>query len=268
MTHGRGQAEDDHVSPLIMREGEPSQRQASSVPLPLAPASDVRARFAHVDTWVFDLDNTLYPPGSEMWPQIDNRITLYLMHLFGLDGLSARALQKYYYRRYGTTLHGLMAEHDISHADFLEFVHDIDRSSLLPNLELAKSIGQLPGRKLILTNGSRTHALRTAEQLGLSLLFEDVFDIVAGDLIPKPDIGAYEKFFAKHHVDPTRAAMFEDIARNLLVPHQRGMVTILVVPKVAAADYREPWERTGLTDPHVEFVADDLARFLSMLAPC
>src|SRR5947209_17264499 len=138
----------------------------TSTPAALSSA-EIAEHFTHVGTWVFDLDNTLYPASSDLWPKIDARITLFMCHLFGLDGMSSRALQKYYYERYGTTLRGLMEEHEITAAEFLEFVHDIDRSSLIPNHSLATAITALPGRKLILTNGSREHALRTAEQLGL-----------------------------------------------------------------------------------------------------
>ncbi|MCC2108914.1 MAG: pyrimidine 5'-nucleotidase, partial [Hyphomicrobiales bacterium] len=127
---------------------------------------DIARRFSHVRAWVFDLDNTLYPAGSDLWPKIDQRITLFMAQLFGLDGMSSRALQKYYYQRYGTTLRGLMSEHDITAEEFLSFVHDIDRSSLKPDHSLAQGIAALPGRKLILTNGSREHAIRTAEKLG------------------------------------------------------------------------------------------------------
>jgi putative hydrolase of the HAD superfamily len=239
----------------------------TSTALPVRPTGEVRARFAEVDTWVFDLDNTLYPLDSDLWPQIDGRITGFLANFFGLDGISARALQKYYYQRYGTTLRGLMAEHDIEHRSFLDFVHDIDRSKLPPNPPLAQAIAQLPGRKLILTNGSRDHALKTAAQLGIGTAFEDVFDIVAANMVPKPDPATYQAFFDKHGVDPKRSAMFEDIARNLDVPHARGMVTTLVVAKPTAADHREPWERLGVTEPYVDFVTDDLAPFLAALGP-
>lgn len=225
-----------------------------------------RARFAHVRAWVFDLDNTLYAPDNDLWPQIDQRITHYLAHHLDLDGLSARALQKHYYRRYGTTLHGLMSEHETDASAFLAFVHDIDRSRLPANAPLALAIAALPGRKLILTNGSRDHALKTAEQLGLGAAFEDVFDIVSADLIPKPDPSTYARFFDRHQVDPAAAAMFEDIARNLVVPHARGMRTTLVVQKATSVDHREAWERTGVSEPYVDFVTDDLAAFLAGLA--
>lgn len=225
----------------------------------------VAARFAHVDAWVFDLDNTLYPAGSDVWPKIDQRITLFMAELFGLDGVSSRALQKYYYERYGTTLRGLMTEHEVTAEEFLAFVHDIDRSSLAPDHSLARAIARLPGRKLILTNGSREHALRTAERLGLDRLFEDVFDIVAADLVPKPHAETYQRFFKAHGVAPHRAAMFEDMAKNLVVPHARGMVTTLITPKAGEAVEREEWELESGGEPHIDFVTDDLTSFLEAI---
>ena len=229
------------------------------------PHSDTLSR---IDTWVFDLDNTLYPADSDLWPKIDQRITLFLAHLFGLDGISSRALQKYYYQRYGTTLRGLMEEHGIGPDDFLDFTHDIDRSSLLPNLALATAITALPGRKLILTNGSREHALRTAEALGLETMFEDIFDIAAADFVPKPAAVTYERFFERHVVDPARAVMFEDLARNLIIPHKRGMTTVLVVPKPGQMDHRDAFEITSeAVPPHIDFVTNDLARFLNDAVP-
>jgi putative hydrolase of the HAD superfamily len=231
------------------------------------PAQPSAAHFRHIETWVFDLDNTLYPADCDLWRKIDQRITLFLANLFGLDGISARALQKYYYQRYGTTLRGLMEDHAIGAAEFLAFVHDIDRSSLNPNLSLATAITALPGRKLILTNGSRDHALRTAEALGLAAMFDDIFDIVAAELLPKPALLVYERFFSKHAVDPSKAAIFEDLDRNLVVPHQKGMTTVLIVPKPGQADHREPFEITGTEAlPHVDFATNDLEGFLAAIA--
>ncbi len=219
--------------------------------------------FAHVDAWIFDLDNTLYPAGADLWPKIDERITHYLARLYGIDGLSARALQKFYYERYGTTLRGLMEEHAIEPGAFLSFVHDIDRSSLSPNPELAAAIAALPGRKLILTNGSRHHAVETASALGLGDLFDDIFDIEAGDLLPKPEPETYHRFLARHAVDPARAAMFEDIPRNLVVPKALGMTTVLVVPAPGLIDTREAFEMASEIAPaHVDFMTSRLEDFL------
>jgi putative hydrolase of the HAD superfamily len=223
-------------------------------------------RFSHIDTWVFDLDNTLYPQTADLWPKIDARITLFMMRLFGLDAISLRALQKHYYLRYGTTLRGLMEEHGVDAAHYLDYVHDIDRSSLEHNHSLARAIAALPGRKLILTNGSRHHAIATAKRLGIDHLFEDIFDIIAADFIAKPDAGAYERFFNRLKIDPKRSAIFEDIDRNLIVPHQRGMTTVLVLPPHADGPEREAWEVASGDEPHVDFVTADLAGFLEGIA--
>jgi putative hydrolase of the HAD superfamily len=238
---------------------------------PLSPtkadpaALRLRAKFSAVDAWVFDLDNTLYPSDSDLWPKIDERITLFLMNRFGLDGLSARALQRYYYQQHGTTLLGLIDEGLVDPAGFLSFVHDIDRSSLAPNLALASAIAALPGRKLIFTNGSRDHALRTAAQLGLEGAFEDVFDIVAANMIPKPAIGAYRSFFDRYGIDPARAAMFEDIAKNLVAPRALGMTTTLVVASAETADYREAHDRVVVDALAIDFTTSDLAGFLASI---
>ena len=237
------------------------QTVANGEAIPLAET------LSHADTWVFDLDNTLYPPSCDLWPKIDQRITLYLAYLFGLDGMSSRALQKYYYERYGTTLRGLMEEHGIGPNDFLDFTHDIDRSSLLPDLALASAITALPGRKLILTNGSREHALRTAGALGLEAMFEDIFDIADADFVPKPAAATYERFFERHGVDPARAVMFDDLAMNLIIPHEKGMRTVLVVPKPGQTDHRDAFDVTrDAAQPYIDFVTSDLARFLKGLA--
>jgi len=235
----------------------------ASLAAPDDAEASLRAKFGHVDAWVFDLDNTLYPSDSDLWPSIDKRITLFLMTLFGLDGLSARALQKHYYQRHGTTLRGLIDEGVARPEEFLAFVHDIDRSTLRPDPSLAAQIAALPGRKLIFTNGSRDHALRTAAQLGMADLFEDVFDIVASNMIPKPAAAAYATFFDKHGVDPARAAMFEDIARNLEIPRALGMTTTLVTAKIDQADHREAHDR-AVDDAHaIDFSTSDLAGFLT-----
>jgi putative hydrolase of the HAD superfamily len=228
-----------------------------------AAARAIGPAFGHVDTWVFDLDNTLYPPDSALWPQIDERITAYIMHLYGLDGLAARALQKHFYHRHGTTLRALL---DQGHADpehFMDFVHDIDRSSLIIDHGLSDALGKLPGRKLILTNGSEKHAAETARALGILDHFEGIFDIKAAGYIPKPAAEAYEIFFRKHAVTPSRAAMFEDLVKNLKAPHEAGMRTVLITAKTGVNDLRDEWERRQETPPFVDFVTDDLAGFLA-----
>jgi putative hydrolase of the HAD superfamily len=226
----------------------------SAASSPHLSAANAR-RFEHVETWVFDLDNTLYPHEARVWPQVDERITLYLMGHFEMDGLSARALQKHYYHRYGTTLRGLMEEEGIDAAHFLDFAHDIDHSAIELNPLLGSAIERLPGRKLILTNGSR-------KQLGIFDHFEDVFDIEAAGFTPKPDRRAYDLFLDKHAVEPARAAMFEDIAKNLVVPHDLGMTTCLVLPKTVDP-FRDAFEQEAVEAPHIDHVTTDLAGFLA-----
>ena len=235
------------------------------VPLPKSFETDLLSKFGHVSTWVFDLDNTLYPSDCGLWPQINQRVTLYLAALTGLDGLSARALQRYYYHRHGTTLRGLVDESAVDPTPFLEFVHDVDRSGLARDARLALQVARLPGRRLIFTNGSRDHALRTVAQLGLDGLFEDAFDIVASGLVPKPAAFAYDAFFARYGVDPAGAAMFEDIAKNLQTPKARGMTTTLIAPRPGQRDERDAADGEGRDAGYVDFVTDDLAGFLERI---
>jgi putative hydrolase of the HAD superfamily len=155
-----------------------------------------------------------------------------------------------------------MEEHGIEPDGFLEIVHQIDRSPLTPNPALAAAIAELPGRKLILTNGTRHHAEEVMQRLEIDAHFEDIFDIRAAELEPKPRPLVYERFLARHRVDPKRAAIFEDLARNLEVPHALGMITVLVVPKGAGVVLREEWELAGRDEPHVDYVTDDLVAFL------
>ncbi|CAN5136618.1 pyrimidine 5'-nucleotidase [soil metagenome] len=236
---------------------------AEDAPPVASPPLQVEA-FAHVDHWVFDLDNTLYSHESRVWPQVNQRITLFLQELFGLDGLSSHALRGYYYHRYGTTLNGLMVEHDVDPDDFLDFAHDIDLSLLEPDPALGSAIAALPGRKLILTNGSVGHARNVASKLGIFEHFEDVFDIVAAGFTPKPERSTYELFLAKHAVDPGRAAMFEDIEKNLIVPSALGMKTVLIIPRTPDP-FREAWEQAAIEAGHVHHVTSDLTGFLTPL---
>lgn len=219
-------------------------------------------QFAGVDTWVFDLDNTLYPHRSNLFAQIDVRMTAYVAELLAMEPGEARALQKELYREYGTTLAGLMARHRIDPDDFLAKVHDIDYSPIEEDPGLGEAIKALPGRKFIFTNGDRGHAERTARKLGILDHFTDIFDIVAAALTPKPAREPYEKFVALHEIVGPQAAMFEDLARNLLVPKALGMRTVLVVPNNFEPTFSEVWERDAEFVDEVDFVTDDLSGFL------
>jgi putative hydrolase of the HAD superfamily len=222
--------------------------------------------FIHVDTWVFDLDNTLYPHHVNLWQQVDARINEFVAAWLKVPAEEARRIQKDYYRRYGTTMRGMMTEHGVRADDYLAYVHEIDHSPLEPNPAMGAAIARLPGRKLILTNGSIDHVDKVLERLGLSSHFDAVFDIIAADLEPKPAAQTYRKFLDLHQVDPARSAMFEDLARNLVVPHQLGMTTVLVVPDGTREVVREDWELEGREASHVDYVTDDLTSFLQGLA--
>ena len=222
--------------------------------------------FGRVETWVFDLDNTLYPHHVNLWQQVDERIRDYIVDFLKISREEAFRLQKDYYRRYGTTMRGLMEEHGLDPEKFLEVVHEIDHSPLTPNPALGAAIAGLPGRKLILTNGTRRHADAVMRRLEIEKHFEDVFDIAAADLEPKPRPQVYDRFLARHGVDPVKAAIFEDLARNLEVPHALGMTTGLVVPERTREVFREEWELAGRDAPHVDHVTDDLAGFLRGIA--
>ena len=222
--------------------------------------------FAHVETWVFDLDNTLYPHHLNLWQQVDDRIRNYIANFLGLTYDEAFRKQKDFYRRYGTTMRGMMAEHGMKPDDFLDYVHQIDHSPVEPNPALGAALERLPGRKLILTNGTRAHADAIMKRLAIHHHFEDVFDIVAGELEPKPFPQTYDRFLARHGVDPAKGAMFEDLARNLEVPHALGMTTVLVVPDRTREVFREGWELEGRDATHVDHVTDDLAGFLEAIA--
>jgi putative hydrolase of the HAD superfamily len=222
--------------------------------------------FTHIDTWVFDLDNTLYPHHVNLWHQVDIRIGEFVSAFLKIPADQARVIQKDYYRRYGTTMRGMMTEHGVRADDYLAYVHKIDHSPLQPNPEMGAAIAKLPGRKLVLTNGSTDHADAVLKRLGLLTHFEAVFDIIAAELEPKPAPQTYQKFLRDHGVDPLTSAMFEDLARNLVVPHQLGMTTVLVVPDGSKEVVREDWELEGRDAAYVDHVTDDLTGFLEGLA--
>ena len=225
------------------------------------------SRFAHIRDWVFDLDNTLYPHHSNLFAQIDVKMTAYMSDLLQVSQEEARVSQKELYRDFGTTLNGLIRTHDIDPDDFLQKVHDIDYSWLSPNPELGEAIRALPGRKFIFTNGDRGHAERTARQLGILDHFDDIFDIVAAGLTPKPAAETYDKFTQLHKVAGPDAVMFEDLARNLEVPKRLGMTTVLIVPRNFEPTFSEIWERDPGQEDDVDYVTDDLAGFLRAVMP-
>ena len=210
------------------------------------------ADLTHVETWLFDLDNTLYPAECEYMALIEGRMTDFVERETGLPREEARALQKKYYMEHGTTLAGLMAHHGMEPKAFLDEVHDVSMDRLVPDLALRDAIHALPGRRLIFTNGSLGHAERVLGHLGLDHLFEDVFAIETADYVPKPALATFDKITKRHAIHPPGAAFFEDSEKNLVPAARMGMTTILVGAHAAAS-----------TSEFVHHRTHDLAGFLT-----
>jgi putative hydrolase of the HAD superfamily len=209
-------------------------------------------KFDKVRTWVFDLDNTLYPPAMRLFDQIETKMTNYVAQALNVTQQAANTLRHDYWHDYGTTLAGLMTHHDIDPEHYLDAVHDIDFSILAPDPHLAELISALPGRKIVYTNGSAPYAAKVLAARGLEAAFDAIYGVEDGDYRPKPHGDAFEKVFAKDGLDPHASAMFEDDPRNLAVPHEMGLQTVLVGP--------EPQDL-----PHVHHNTDDLNGFLKAL---
>ena len=231
-------------------------------PAGAANAADAIARADfdphEVETWIFDLDNTLYPASCNLFAQVDARMSAFIQELLSLDPGEARRVQKLYFREHGTTLRGLMDHHEVDPRAFLDYVHDIDFSVIphAPGLEAA--LARLAGRKLVFTNATVPYAERVLGRLGITHHIEAIFDIVAADYRPKPEPDSYHQLVAEHAIDPQRAVLVEDIARNLAPAAALGMTTVWV-PNEA------DWSNDGAEDGHVHHVAEDLAAWLDEL---
>lgn len=217
-----------------------------------------------VKNWIFDLDNTLYRADAGFFAQIDVKITEFVSRYLELQPLNARALQKEYLAEYGTTLSGLMAVHGLDPSEFLDYVHDVDLTSLAPNSDLRRAIAALPGRKFIFTNGSRGHAENVATHLGLWDLFEGSFGVDDVDYVPKPQRSSYVKFCDHFDIDPNHAIMFEDSLRNLEAPKSMGMKTVFIVPDIEAHHDMNVVNLDGVKKEAdwVDYITDDLALWL------
>ncbi len=246
-------------SPRLRGEGQTEEWGEGTLAAPMP-----RRGFARTQTWVFDLDNTLYPADCNLFAQVDQRMGEFIARYLGVPFEYARHLQKTYYRQFGTTLSGLMQVHRMDPKAFLDYVHDIDLSVVAEHPELAQAIAELPGRKLIFTNGSRAHAERVAGKIGVLHLFEGIFDIVDAAYVPKPTPACYDQFLQAHGVEAKTAAMFEDMPHNLEAPHALGMTTVLVRSQFS---YDHPVQKAirGWREPpaHVHHMTDDLAAFLA-----
>jgi len=209
-----------------------------------------------IESWVFDLDNTLYAADSTLYDVIGARMTAYVARVTGLAHDAALALQEHYFHHYGATIVGMVAHHDVDPDDFLHHVHDVDVSLVPPDLELGQLIAALPGRKYVFTNGGGGHAERVVAQLGIAHCFDGLFDISGAGLSPKPQPASYERLLARYDIAPSRAVLVEDTLRNLEPAHALGFKTVLV-----GAVHPEP--RPAYVDLHVP----DVKAFLRRVAP-
>ena len=212
-----------------------------------------------IKTWVFDLDNTLYPASCGLFPQVQERMNDYIRKLLGVSLDQAKALRAQYFREHGTTMHGLMAVHRVDPHEFMAFVHDVDLSCVPHNPGLVAALAGLSGRKLIYTNGSVPHAENLLRHLGIAQFFDDIFDIVASDFAPKPSPVPFAAFIRRYGVEPTRALMVEDMARNLEPAAAMGMTTAWVRTSV-------DWAAIAADADYVDYVVEDLAGFLGAAA--
>lgn len=212
----------------------------------------IRTDFTNIRTWVFDLDNTLYPPHMALFDQIERKMVAWIMDFLGVSKDEANRLRKTYWSDHGTTLAGLMVEHAMPPEKFLIDVHDIDFSVLSPDPTLRAQIKSLPGRKVIYTNGTAPYAEQVSTARGLGGIFDAIYGVEHADYHPKPDARAFQKVFTKAGIDGTNAAMFEDEARNLAYPHTLGMKTVHIAP-------------TPAQEPYITHHAPDLSGFLKQV---
>tara|TARA_B100000686_G_scaffold175332_1_gene182347 strand:- start:215 stop:886 length:672 start_codon:yes stop_codon:yes gene_type:complete len=214
--------------------------------------------FNSIKYWIFDLDNTLYSGQTEVFAQVDKKMSKYISDKLNIDLTKAKKIQKDYFYKYSTTLNGMIKNHKINPEEFLEFVHDVDISFLQKDHKLAEEIKKLKGKKIIFTNGSRKHAINVTKKIGIDKLFDDIFDIVNADYIPKPSIEAYKKLVEEHKIDPKLSVLVEDIARNLKPAYEMGMKTIWI-------ENEEPWAKEFSDGKFINYKTNNLSEFLKKI---
>ena len=210
------------------------------------------------DSWIFDLDNTIYPAESGLFDQVSYRMTAFIQETFDLDRDGAFVLQKDLFRRYGTTARGLMEDHDMDPQDFLSYVHDIDLSGVTPDAELDAALANLPGKKVIFTNGTTRHATRILDAYGITHHFDYCYDIIEAQHRPKPDPLIYDELLDRAGLTASKAVMVEDMAVNLKPAAERGITTIWL-------DHQFDWSKPEMAETHIDYIARDLKSFFRTL---
>ena len=214
--------------------------------------------FESINCWLFDLDNTLYSGKTKVFEQIDKKMSKFISEKLNVNIEEAREIQKKYFYQYDTTLNGMIKNHKIDANEFLEFVHDIDIDFLKKDLKLNEELKKLDGKKIIFTNGSRKHALNVTRRIGIDHHFDDIFDIVDSNFVPKPAIEPYKKLVEKHKIDPNLCVFVEDIARNLKPAYEMGMKTVWI-------ENDEPWARKFSDSEFINYKTNDLSGFLKKI---
>ena len=214
---------------------------------------------SHIDGWIFDLDNTIYPAESGLFPQVANRMNSYLEQTFNLTEDEARAMRRDLFERFGTTGRGLMEAHQMDPAEFLSYVHDIDLSEITYDEELDQALGNLPGKKVVFTNGTVKHASRILEAYRIDHHFEYCYDIIEADHQPKPEPKIYLELLERTGISANSAIMLEDMAVNLKPAADLGITTVWL-------DHELDWQKEGTIAPHVDYIARDLKSFFRSMA--
>ena len=208
--------------------------------------------------WIFDLDNTLYSGKTKVFEQVDKKMSKYISNKLDVTIEEAKKIQKNYFHEYNTTLNGMIKNHKIDANEFLEFVHDINIDFLNKDTKLSAELKKLSGKKIIFTNGSRKHAINVTSRIGIQQHFDDVFDIVDSEFIPKPAMEAYKKLVEKHKIDPNLCVFVEDIARNLKPAYEMGMKTVWIKND-------EPWAKKFSDSNFVNYKTNNLSEFLKKI---
>ena len=214
--------------------------------------------FRSIKYWIFDLDNTLYSGDTKVFDQVDKKMSKYISDKLNVSIEEAKKIQKNYFYEYNTTLNGMIKNHKINPDEFLEFVHDIDIDFLQKDPNLAKEIEKLEGKKIIFTNGSRKHSINITKRIGIDQYFDDIFDIVNANFIPKPAMEPYKKLVEKHKIDPKLCVLVEDIARNLKPAYEMGMKTIWI-------ENNEPWAKKFSDSDFINYKTNNLSEFLKKI---
>ena len=211
-----------------------------------------------IKCWIFDLDNTLYSGKTRVFEQVDKKMSKYISEKLNVNIVEAKEIQKNYFYEYNTTLNGMINNHKIDANEFLEFVHDVDIDFLKKDSLLNEELMKLDGKKIIFTNSSRKHAMNVIRKIGIDQHFDDIFDIVDSEFVPKPDIVSYKKLVEKHKIDPKLCVFIEDIARNLKPAYEMGMKTIWI-------ENDEPWARKFSDSDFINYKTNNLPEFLKQI---